>query len=253
MGWEGQMKITDRIYLIASGRAGFSLTNRYDCSVYLIDCGGKYIVIDAGVGVETERIINVIQSDGLDYHHVEKILLTHAHGDHAGGAAALSEICSAEVYAMTPAADYVAKGDTDAMSLSNAIAANIYEQNYCFHPCPTTALSDSDVIRLGDIELTVLETEGHSAGHCSYLLSYENEKYLFDGDAVLCGGKICLQAIWDCDLQKYIKTVEKLNLIHPDKLFPGHGSFALREGWAHIEKAMDRINSLFLPKNAIGE
>ena len=69
----------------------------------------------------------------------------------------------------------------------------------------------------------------------------------------LSGGKIALQAIWDCDLQKYVDTIHRLNAIKPDLLLPGHGCVALNRGYLHIEKAEKILETLALPKNCIGE
>lgn len=48
------MKLTDNVYLVGSGEIG--LTNQYDCHVYLIDGGSDAVLIDAGVGIESEKI-----------------------------------------------------------------------------------------------------------------------------------------------------------------------------------------------------
>ena len=35
------MRLTDSIHIVASGDSGFSLTNAFDCTVYLVECGSS--------------------------------------------------------------------------------------------------------------------------------------------------------------------------------------------------------------------
>lgn len=78
------MKLMDSVYMVGSGTAGFSMTNAFDSTVYLVDGKDELALIDAGVGVQPERIIKQIERDGFDPAQIGKILLTHGHGDHAG-------------------------------------------------------------------------------------------------------------------------------------------------------------------------
>lgn len=247
------MKLKDNIYIVASGDSGFSLTNPYDCTVYLLDGGGECALIDAGAGIEPQLILKNILIAGFSHSQIKYILLTHGHGDHAGGAAALAEACGAKVYAMEPVDRFVSKGDLKALSIEIAIDSGIYEKDYLFTPCPVQPLNANDIIFVGSLSLEVVASEGHSDGHCCFLLKEGEEKILFSGDVIQCGGKIALQPIWDCNLQKYIKTINNLEKLHPDVLLPGHGSVALQRGWIHIEKAKAALDNLILPKNSIGE
>ena len=247
------MQLTERIHIVASGEPGFSLTNRFDCTVYLVDGGSSCALIDAGVGVEPERILAQIEKSGISPGSVKKILLTHGHGDHAGGAYALSRMLDAQVYAMEPAAQFIREGDTDSLSLTPAIRAGVYTEDYSFRSCDVTALADGQEVPVGDLSLRVVASEGHSAGHCCYYTEDGGQRILFAGDSVQCGGKIALQAIWDCDLQKYIASIRRLNALRPDLLLPAHGAFALERGYVHLQKACDILDTLALPKNTIGE
>ncbi len=247
------MRLTKHIHIVGSGESGLSLTNPFDCTVYLIDGGDQCALIDAGVGVQPERILEQIRHSGVDPCRVDRILLTHGHGDHAGGAWALSRLLNAQVYAMEPTAQFIREGDIERLSLTQAIEAGVYERGYQFHPCPVSSLEDGEEIRIGEITLRTVASEGHSAGHCCFVMEEEDRRVLFAGDAVQCGGKIALQAIWDCDLQKYVDTLRRLNALRADVLLPAHGAFALERGHVHLEKACRILDTLALPPNAIGE
>jgi glyoxylase-like metal-dependent hydrolase (beta-lactamase superfamily II) len=184
---------------------------------------------------------------------VRKILLTHGHGDHAGGARVLSDRLGDRVYAMEPAAGFIRAGDIEHLSLVSAIEAGVYEKGYRFSPCEVLPVCDGERIEVGALTLQAVASEGHSAGHCCYVMQEGSSKVLFAGDSVQCGGKIALQAIWDCDLQKYIATIRKLNELRPDMLLPAHGAFALSRGSVHLQKACSILDTLALPKNTIGE
>jgi Metallo-beta-lactamase superfamily len=80
------MKIAPRVFLAASGTLGISLTHDNDCNVYAVRCGSKYLLIDCGVGLQPETIAQNLAADGVRPGDIERLLLTHYHLDHCGGA-----------------------------------------------------------------------------------------------------------------------------------------------------------------------
>ena len=82
-------------------------------------------------------------------------------------------------------------------------------------------LEDNDLIDLGDgIELRVIHLPGHTAGSVGYY--WEKEGILFSGDSVsgLQTGNGRFPVIWD--LQRYEKSVERLQKIPIDLLLCAH-------------------------------
>lgn len=242
------MKITDRIHLVGSGQMGFSMTDDYDCHVYLVDGGGEYALIDAGGGRDIERIIAQIQADGLSPQRVRTLLLTHAHADHAAGAAAFRERLGVQVVASPVAARYIREGDERSISLDEARQAGIYPLDFRLTPCPIDEeVTDGSIIRVGDVSFEVIETPGHASGHVSYVLRRGDQLDLFCGDAVFFGGRILLQGTWDCSVQDSIRSIERLAALSPDGLYPGHLSFSVHAGHRQIDKAMQSIRNLLPP------
>ena len=100
---------------------------------------------------------------------VEKILLTHAHDDHIRSAKEAAERFGAPVY-LNPA--------------DRVLWEMVYPSWDFDHE-----LADGDVLRIGETELTVLATPGHSPGSvCFYAptLSWENsEGVVFSGDTLI--------------------------------------------------------------------
>ncbi len=247
------MRIHERILVVGSGDTGFSMTNPGDCTVYLLECGegpgAPCVLIDAGCGMETELIVEEIAKSGHQPEDVQFLLLTHGHGDHSGGAAAMSKLCHADVYAMMDTARYVSEGDGKALAVEEAILAGVYDEGFRIPPCQVYPLEDGQILKAGDLQIQARLMEGHCSGHGCYEVQINGETVLFAGDSIFCGGKISVQAIWDCDLQKYIETCRMLEQLKPDLLLPAHGGIALKRGWNQIEPAMRQIRSLKLPEN----
>ncbi len=243
------MKITDRIHIVGSGKAGFNLTDPLDCNVFLLNGGDEYALIDAGGGVHPELIIARIEEDGLDPRRVRHLLLTHAHADHAGGAAFLREQLGLSVVGSTETAAWVSEADETAMSLDVARQAGVYPDDYRFSACPVEAeLREGETYRVGDIELSTISTPGHAAGKLSFVFRERGQVCAFTGDAIFHGGRVLLQDIWDCSVQESCRSIEKLHELSLDGLYPRHVTFSLQRGHQHVEAAMARIRQLLPPE-----
>lgn len=242
------MKITEHIHLVGSGRFGFDLTHPYDCHVYLLKGGDEYGLIDAGAGIAPELIIERIEEDGIDLARVRHLLLTHAHADHAGGAAWLRKRLDLTVVGSEATSRMVASGDEQAISIDVARRAGAYPEDYRFTACPVDVeLGDGDRYRIGDIEVEAIATPGHSSGMLTFVFRDENRVSAFTGDTIFPGGKILLQDIWDCSVQESCRSIERLEALGIDGLYPGHLSFAVDRGHLHVEQAMAYIRQLVPP------
>lgn len=244
------MRISSRVHMVASGRHGLQMTHEIDCNVYLLDGGSECALIDAGGGVEPERIVANIAASGVRPELIRKVLLTHAHGDHAAGARYMCDFYGAELIVAAEAAPWLASGDMKMNSLQEAIEAGVYPEGFRFPACPVgIAVREGDRVKVGDIELSVLETPGHAQGHVSYLWDSGEGRAIFVGDVIFAGGKIVLQATWDCSIQAYAATTAKLHALAIDTLYAGHGAPVLSRAHRHIERANDCFLRLELPPN----
>ena len=242
------MQLTDYIHLVGSGRVGFDLTNEFDCHVYLVTDGNEAVVIDAGAGVDIDPILAEIDQTGISRDRITRLLLTHAHADHAGGTRGLHDALGSEVWASEQAAGWICDGNEEAISLDRAKGPGGYPAGYVFRPCPVAgALRDGDRIPVGSLEIEVVASPGHSQGHLSYLLHRPGGTDLFSGDAVFWGGKILLQDIWDCSVTESCATVRRLAALKPDGLYPGHAAIAVNRGYNHLYSAMENILALIPP------
>lgn len=245
------MKLTDRVFLVGSGRLGFSMTNDFDCHVYLVDGGSELALIDAGVGMQTELILEKIRADGLDPQNVNHLLLTHAHADHGGGSAILKKQLNVAVALHEAEAPFLEGGNEDEVGLNVARGAGYYPADYHLAPCGVdTVLRDAQEMTIGDLSISALHLPGHSRGSVCYIMSDGESRYCFSGDTVFLNGGIGLLNCVGSSLGDYRSNVGKLAGLEIDVLLPGHLSVVLSGGQRHLDMAIENLKSLMPPKNA---
>ena len=131
------MKLAEHIYLVGGGARGMGISHDVDCHIYLVDDGDEAALIDAGAGTEPERIVAIIAAAGIPAERIRYLILTHCHGDHAGGAAYLKDALDLEIIVPTGAKPWLETPDEDAMNITRARAAGRYPEDFRF--TPTTA------------------------------------------------------------------------------------------------------------------
>ncbi len=184
-----------------------SLGNMDNNCYILGDQSSKHaLIIDAPA--EAGAVLDVLEEEGLTLKYV---LLTHSHYDHIG---ALDEICD-----YTGAEVMIHSFEEDAV---NDPTVNL--SLYADAPSPSVKVSktlvDGDVITVGDIDIKVLYTPGHTVGS----VCYYTDGILFSGDTLF------LKDVGRCDLPggdyKIIKqSIKKQLYTLPDdtQVYPGHG------------------------------
>ncbi len=242
------MRLTEHVWLVGSGGAGFSITHPRDCHVYLIMSEGEAVLIDTGAGIEPAPIRTEIDRAGAGS-RASRILITHAHADHSGGAAQLGPALGATVHASPEVAGYLRAGDAEKASFDVMQGPGGYPEDYRFRSCEVDEeLIDGQRLPVGELELEVVSTPGHSSGHLAFLLHRPSGTDLFSGDAAFAQGRILLQDLWDCSVRESTGTIRRLAALKPEGLYPGHGLIAVREGWHHLDSAMEEIQSGLPPR-----
>ena len=247
------MRLTDEVLLVGGGAmTGFGLSADFDAHIYLLDGGDECALVDCGMGTPAgiERVLANIQGDGIASERIRRLLLTHYHTDHAGGAARYRAQLGLQVSIGAGAREALERPDHDATGFSAAVRAGIFPSGYDYAPCTVDdPLDDGDERRVGDLTVRFLDTPGHCRAHGSYLVTTPSRSYLLAGDAVFAGGRLLLQAIPDCDIADSMASVARLALLDFDALLPGHGPISLRDGHAHVELAATTMGRLAIPPN----
>lgn len=244
------MRLTERVYAIGGGKLGLHLSGDYDCNVYVLDGGTEKVMIDAGSGIEPLRLLRNLEAAGIPRGSLRRVLLTHAHADHAGGAGFWSQLGGIELTAPAGTTDIVAAGDELAASLTEAREAGVYPEWYRLSPCPIDCtLRPGETLTVGDLTLHTIAAPGHSADmvcyYCPELLA------LFSADAVFAGGRLAVIATADFSMDAYRDTIESLASLRVEQLFPGHGEAVVSGGGAAITEANRRFREGIPPLSIV--
>lgn len=242
------VRLTERVSLVGGGATGLGISHPIDCNVYLLSGREELALIDAGSGLGEDEILSNVTSLGHDAEAIRLIFLTHAHADHAGGAASLAEKLGASVYLSEVEKEAFEAADEEALGLTIARRNGFYPGDYRLRSCKVDrVLRGGERLKCGDLELSVVNTPGHSAGSISYSVDLEDGLTLFSGDTVFAGGKISLLVCPGSDLLSLADSVSSLGDYSVDVLLPGHGLFPLRGGAQHIQQAIQAFDSMLPP------
>ena len=154
------MRLTERVYLIASGRLGCSLTHPSDCNAYAVDCGGRFVLVDSGVGADTRAVLRILDGHGISRGSVAAILLTHGHLDHAGGAAELAAQFNTEVWSSQETAAALETRNEEAISLTAAKRAGVYGPEFVLRSCAASRrFGGGEKCQVGDLNWRCFERQ----------------------------------------------------------------------------------------------
>jgi hydroxyacylglutathione hydrolase len=180
-----------------------------NCSILVAEATGRAAIVDPGG--EVARIRAAIDELKVT---PEKILLTHGHIDHAGGAAELAEALSiptegphgADRFLLDRLAESGARfGMADARPVT-----------------PGRWLKQGDTIEFGGLTLDVLQVPGHTPGHVVFV--HAPSKLAIVGDTLFAGavGRTDMPYGDHAELIRGIK-MKLLPLGDEFAILPGHG------------------------------
>ena len=166
------------------------------------------MVIDPGG--EPEKIIDMLNILGAK---LKYIYLTHCHADHIGGVPELQKNMGGKVLIHRFDADNLYN---DSVNLASYIGENEIKLE------ADSRVDGNDLIHVGEIELKVVYTPGHTIGSTS--LYCEKEKMLFSGDTLFRGtwGRTDLPTSSFEDIINSI-TNKLVTLPETTIVYPGHG------------------------------
>lgn len=156
--------------------------------------GSHPVLIDAGTGADTH--IQAIASERRE--GPGHVLVTHAHGDHASGAATLAARWPDTQFSKLPWPDRDLR-----------------------YPVSWRMLLDGEHVPAGDGVLEVVHTPGHAPDHVA--LWHPATRTLMSGDLVIAGTTVVILATHGGSLRQYLASLQRVLDLAPTRLLPAHG------------------------------
>jgi glyoxylase-like metal-dependent hydrolase (beta-lactamase superfamily II) len=233
------VRLLEHVWLVGGGGP--------DCHCYLIWDGTGGLLIDAGTGLRAASWLAAVSSV-CDPAALTGVFVTHYHADHAGGAsaAALPIIASRET------AEALAVADEKRTSLAVARAAGVYPTGYRLRAAVVEhVVAGGSMVSAGRLQVEIIAAPGHCDGHLVALATIAGRRVLFSGDCLFAGGRVSIQALHDCRLDRYAETVIALASRDVDVLLPGHGDPVLTEAHRDVTRAAESFRRLVPPPNVL--
>ncbi|QQO08507.1 MBL fold metallo-hydrolase [Breznakiella homolactica] len=164
--WEAYVppfKMAENVYYIAG--------NDW-VSCFLIDTKDGLILIDTAMHETVYLLLENIRLLGFKPKDIKKILLSHAHIDHIGGARTLKELTGATVYL----------GKRDLLFVTERKDLIAGEGYTCGDIYPDELYDDNTPITLGNISIRTVSTPGHTPGCTSFFFDVQER-----GKTLRCG------------------------------------------------------------------
>ena len=200
-----------------------------NASIIYCSTTNKCAIVDPGGDIEI--LLEIAKNNNLI---PEKILLTHGHIDHAGGATELSEILKVEIHGPHIEDKFLLDGLQEQGQMFGLPSKNCQ---------PDLWLKEGDTVKVGEEKLDVYFCPGHTPGH---IIFYNEENKLAIVGDVLFNGSIGRTDLPGGNHDQLINSVkEKLWPLGKDiEFIPGHGPMSTFEA--------ERLSNPFVSDQALG-
>ena len=165
-------------------------------------------LIDAGVG-RPDHLADIARHLAEPQATLRKVLVTHAHTDHASGAPAIAAAHAHARFFKRPLDSLTLARDRPWIDEDLKVGVN-------WEP-----IDEGDRIAGGGEALIVLHTPGHSPDHLAFW--HEASRVVFTGDLVVKGSSVMIEASRGGKLAEYLASLERIRDLKPLRLLPAHG------------------------------
>jgi glyoxylase-like metal-dependent hydrolase (beta-lactamase superfamily II) len=201
--------------------------------------GDETFLIDTGFARRAKPILRAFQQANVSIAEVKRVLLTHHHVDHMGGAAYLVQNTHAPLSCHGEDAEFVEGRVKAPMPLLMRLFVRV-------HPAPVAVmLKEGD--RVGS--LVVLHVPGHTPGEVA--LYHPERKILFSGDSVVeQKGRLTLPgARFASNMKQAVESLGRLRSLDVELLLPGHGVPVTTNFGALLDDLVRRAPAEFLGRS----
>ncbi len=185
----------------------------FGSNCYLLVSGTHALIVDPSANAD--RILEAVANLGAK---PERILLTHGHFDHM--------LSMDELHEKTGIPVFLHEADTELLSDARKNAYFYFFHQEHTYRRPDFSLRDGDIIPLGDEQIRVLSTPGHTEGSVCFLCGAADTpeaSFLLTGDTLFadCYGRCDL---FGGSLQKMRESLQRLSRLPAAmRIYPGHG------------------------------
>lgn len=180
----------------------------FTCNAYLVT-GAETTLVDAGA------MPGIVEAIDEHVDELDRVVLTHQHGDHVERLDAVVEAFDPDCYA------------------------------YAEHPARTHGLEDGDTVAIGDEDCEAIHTPGHADDH----LAFVGETTIYSGDVVVHDdgafddGSFGRTDMAGQSREELIESIERILDRLPEgveSMYAGHGGEFHGDVRAVIERALER-------------
>ena len=163
-------------------------------NTYLLS-GREPTLIDAATG-EPRHLAALHEALGVS--SLSRVLVTHAHPDHASGAPSLAVRWTGAAFFKLPWPEHDGK-----------------------YGVTWRSLAEGEVVSAGDGALRVVHTPGHAPDHVCFF--DEANGTLFCGDLLIQGGTVVVPGSYGGNLPDYLASLARIRELRPTRVLPAHG------------------------------
>jgi hydroxyacylglutathione hydrolase len=233
------MHIMDGLHIVLFPSCGIGA----GCNVYAIRTEEGVAIIDGGLQPAIRTIEEQLNLFGMRLADVRLLIATHCHFDHYETFREIREISGARILAHTKDAEVLEAGDYRTGWHVRGV--------FGLRPAPPAPLpvdqrlEDGEIISLGEVNLEVVHTPGHTHGSICLYTTLNGKKALFSGDVVCpspqSGGMTGWIGSPTLNIEAYRKSMLRLCELDVDCLFGGHENPCMKDGWRPISSATNRF------------
>ena len=194
----------------------------YDLGCYLVTTKKGNILINTGTSASPTLIKKSVEALDFNFKDIKILLVMHAHFDHAGGVADIKEQTGAMV--MADAAD------EDVLESGGKTDYEMGKYGVTFKPVkPDRLLHDGDIVKLGNMQITMLHHPGHTKGSCSYLFTVQDSSRAYrvliaNMPSIITDKKFADVTAYPTIQQDYAHTLNAMKNIQFDIWLAAHAS-----------------------------